>query len=56
MREEIFNQVKQAAEKVLRVIPSEARDLLLLSTFKKLQIPRAKPPFGMKRCEFFRRL
>ena len=30
-------------EKVLFVIPSEARDLLFFSTFKKQQIPRANP-------------
>jgi hypothetical protein len=32
----------QVAEKVLFVIPSEARDLLFFSTSKKQQIPRAK--------------
>jgi hypothetical protein len=33
----------QAAEKVLFVIPSEARDLLLFAKPKKKQIPRANP-------------
>jgi len=39
-------QVAQAlenAEKVLFVIPSEARDLLFCSAPKKQQIPRANP-------------
>jgi hypothetical protein len=31
----------QAGEKVVFVIPSEARDLLFLSTSKRQQIPRA---------------
>jgi hypothetical protein len=34
---------EQAAEKVLFVIPSEARDLLFFSASKKQQIPRANP-------------
>jgi hypothetical protein len=33
--------VEQAAEEVLFVIPSEARDLLFSPTSKKQQIPRA---------------
>jgi hypothetical protein len=33
----------QAAEKVLFVIPSEARDLLFFAKPKKKQIPRANP-------------
>jgi hypothetical protein len=33
--------VEQAAEEVLFVIPSEARDLLFCPTSKKQQIPRA---------------
>jgi hypothetical protein len=32
---------EQAAEKVIFVIPSEARDLLFFSASKKQQIPRA---------------
>jgi hypothetical protein len=36
-------QAEQAAEKVLFVIPSEARDLLFLAKPKKKQIPRANP-------------
>jgi hypothetical protein len=36
-------QAEQAAEKVLFVFPSEARDLLFFSTSKKKQIPRANP-------------
>jgi hypothetical protein len=47
---------KQAAEKAIFVIPSEARDLLFLPVSKKQQIPRANPPFGMTGCEFFRSL
>jgi len=37
----ILAGAQQAAEKVLFVIPSEARDLLFFSTSKKKQIPRA---------------
>jgi len=36
-------QAEQAAEKVLIVIPSEARDLFFFSASKKQQIPRANP-------------
>ena len=36
-------RASQAAEKVLFVIPSEARDLLFFSASKKQQIPRANP-------------
>jgi hypothetical protein len=36
-------QASQAAEKVLFVIPSEARDLLFFAKPKKKQIPRANP-------------
>jgi hypothetical protein len=36
-------QAKQNAEKVLFVIPSEARDLLFSSASKNQQIPRANP-------------
>jgi len=34
-------QASEAAERVLIVIPSEARDLLFFSASKKQQIPRA---------------
>jgi hypothetical protein len=36
-----LQRLKQAAEKVLFVIPSKARDLLFFSASKKQQIPRA---------------
>jgi hypothetical protein len=36
-------QASQAAEKVLFVIPSEARDLLFFAKPEKKQIPRANP-------------
>jgi len=36
-------QAEQPVEKVLFVIPSEARDLLFFSASKKQQIPRANP-------------
>ncbi len=38
---EIPHEAVQVAEKVLFVIPSEARDLLFFSASKKQQIPRA---------------
>jgi hypothetical protein len=41
--QEVTPQAEQAAEKVLFVIPSEARDLLLFAKPKKKQIPRANP-------------
>ena len=34
---------EEAAEKVIFVIPSEARDLLFFAKSKKKQIPRANP-------------
>jgi hypothetical protein len=39
----LVEQASQAAEKVLFVIPNEARDLLFFSITKKKQIPRANP-------------
>jgi hypothetical protein len=43
MRLRKMARASQAAEKVLLVIPSEARDLLFFSISKKQQIPRANP-------------
>ena len=49
-------QVEQDAEKVLFVIPSEARDLLFYSASKKRRFLGQTPPFGMTDCEFPRSL
>jgi hypothetical protein len=43
VRRHCRRQASQAAEKVLFVIPSEARDLLFFAKPKKKQIPRANP-------------
>jgi len=46
-------QAEQVAEKVLRVIPSEARDLLFYSASKKQQIPRANPALRNDKVRVF---
>jgi len=48
-------QAEQDAEKVLFVIPSEARDLLFFPASKKQQIPRAKPALRNDRVRVYPR-